>query len=113
MALPATVPYILTGMRLAMANSFTTIVAAELIAANNGLGKMLWDGRLFMLVDDIFVSLVTLGMLGLCRGPHVPLEHLQVRGQVFAGDLATLTLTLSLSEGEGTRHPLPSGERVG
>ena len=63
-ALPATVPYILTGMRLAMANSFTTIVAAELIAANNGLGKMLWDGRLFMLVDEIFVSLVTLGLLG-------------------------------------------------
>ena len=63
-ALPATVPYILTGMRLAMANSFTTIVAAELIAANDGLGKLLWDGRLFMLVDDIFVSLVTLGLLG-------------------------------------------------
>lgn len=63
-ALPATVPFILTGMRLAMANSFTTIVAAELIAANDGLGKMLWDGRLFMLVDEIFVSLVTLGFLG-------------------------------------------------
>ena len=63
-ALPATLPFILTGMRLAMANSFTTIVAAELIAANEGLGKMLWDGRMFMLVDDIFVSLVTLGLLG-------------------------------------------------
>jgi ABC-type nitrate/sulfonate/bicarbonate transport system permease component len=63
-ALPATVPYILTGMRLAMANSFTTIVAAELIAANEGLGKMLWDGRMFMLVDEIFVSLVCLGLLG-------------------------------------------------
>ena len=63
-ALSATVPYILTGMRLAMANSFTTIVAAELIAANEGLGKMLWDGRMFMLVDDIFVSLVSLGLLG-------------------------------------------------
>ncbi len=63
-ALPATVPHILTGMRLAMANSFTTIVAAELIAANEGLGKMLWDGRMFMLVDDIFVSLVSLGLLG-------------------------------------------------
>src|SRR5437660_4111615 len=56
--------FVHVGMRLAMANSFTTIVAAELIAANEGLGKMLWDGRLFMLVDDIFVSLVTLGLLG-------------------------------------------------
>ena len=64
-ALPATVPFILTGMRLAMANSFTTIVAAELVAAQSGLGVMLWNARMFMLVDDIFVALVTLGILGL------------------------------------------------
>lgn len=63
-ALPATVPYILTGMRLAMTNSFVTIVAAELVAANTGLGKMLWDARLYMLVDDIFVALLVLGLLG-------------------------------------------------
>jgi NitT/TauT family transport system permease protein len=63
-ALPATVPYILTGMRLAMANSFVTIIAAELVAANNGLGKMIWDSRMYMLVDQIFVALLVLGMLG-------------------------------------------------
>lgn len=63
-ALPATVPYILTGMRLAMGNSFVTIIAAELVAANAGLGKMIWDARLYMLVDQIFVALLTLGLLG-------------------------------------------------
>ena len=63
-ALPATVPYILTGMRLAMANSFVTIVAAELVAANNGLGRMIWDSRMYMLVDQIFVALLVLGLLG-------------------------------------------------
>lgn len=62
--LPATVPFILTGMRLAMANAFTTIVAAEMVSASAGLGVMLWNGRLFMLIDEIFVSLVTLGTLG-------------------------------------------------
>ena len=63
-ALPATVPFILTGMRLAMANSFVTIIAAELVAANAGLGKMIWDARLYMLVDQIFVALLVLGLLG-------------------------------------------------
>jgi ABC-type nitrate/sulfonate/bicarbonate transport system permease component len=63
-AFPATVPYILTGMRLAMANSFVTIIAAELVAANNGLGKMIWDSRMYMLVDQIFVALLVLGLLG-------------------------------------------------
>lgn len=63
-ALPGTIPYILTGMRIAMANSFTTIVAAEMVAANAGLGVMLWNGRLFMQVEDIFVSLLALCVLG-------------------------------------------------
>jgi ABC-type nitrate/sulfonate/bicarbonate transport system permease component len=63
-SLPATVPFILTGMRLAMANSFTTIVAAEMISANEGLGVMLWNGRMYMLIDEIFVSLLCLGLLG-------------------------------------------------
>jgi ABC-type nitrate/sulfonate/bicarbonate transport system permease component len=63
-AFPATVPYILTGMRLAMANSFVTIIAAELVAANNGLGRMIWDSRMYMLVDQIFVALLVLGLLG-------------------------------------------------
>ena len=63
-ALPATVPSILTGMRLAMANAFVTIVAAELVASNDGLGKMLWDARLYMQVEDIFVALLALGLLG-------------------------------------------------
>jgi NitT/TauT family transport system permease protein len=63
-SLPATVPYILTGMRLAMANAFTTIVSAEMVAANAGLGVMLWNGRMFMLVEEIFVSLLCLGALG-------------------------------------------------
>jgi ABC-type nitrate/sulfonate/bicarbonate transport system permease component len=63
-ALPATVPYILTGMRLAMANAFVTIVAAELVASNDGLGKLLWDARLFMQIEDIFVALISLGLLG-------------------------------------------------
>jgi ABC-type nitrate/sulfonate/bicarbonate transport system permease component len=63
-AFPATVPYILTGMRLAMGNSFVTIIAAELVAANAGLGKMIWDARLYMLVDQIFVALLVLGLFG-------------------------------------------------
>jgi NitT/TauT family transport system permease protein len=63
-ACPATLPYILTGMRIAMGNSFATIVAAEMVASNSGLGYMLWTARLYMLVDEIFVPLLVLGLLG-------------------------------------------------
>lgn len=63
-SLPAAMPGILTGLRVAMGNSFTTIVAAEMVAADTGLGTMLWNGRLFMLMDQIFVSLLILGLAG-------------------------------------------------
>jgi NitT/TauT family transport system permease protein len=63
-SIPATLPYILTGMRIAMGNSFATIVSAEMLGANAGLGTMMWTARLYMLVDDMFVGLFALGVLG-------------------------------------------------
>jgi NitT/TauT family transport system permease protein len=63
-SIPATLPYILTGMRIAMGNSFATIVSAEMLGANAGLGTMMWTARLYMLVDEMFVGLFALGILG-------------------------------------------------
>ncbi len=61
---PATLPFILTGMRLAMGNSFATVVSAEMIAADNGLGFLIYNSRLWMATDDIFVGILCLGALG-------------------------------------------------
>jgi ABC-type nitrate/sulfonate/bicarbonate transport system permease component len=63
--LPATLPFILTGMRLAMGNSFATVVAAEMIAADSGLGYLIFNSRLWMATDKIFIGIVCLGILGL------------------------------------------------
>ena len=63
--LPATLPFILTGMRLAMGNSFATVVAAEMIAADSGLGYLIFNSRLWMATDKIFIGIVCLGTLGL------------------------------------------------
>ena len=61
---PSTIPFLLTGMRLAMGNSFMTIVSAEMIAAEKGLGFLIFTSRLFMQTERIFVGIVSLGMLG-------------------------------------------------
>jgi NitT/TauT family transport system permease protein len=63
-SLPATVPFILTGMRIAMGNAFMTMVSAEMLGANAGIGQMMWTARLYMQVDDLFVGLLVLGLLG-------------------------------------------------
>jgi len=63
--LPAALPHILTGARLAMMNSFMTIIAAEMVAAREGLGFLIFNSRQWMEVDAIFVGMITLGLLGL------------------------------------------------
>lgn len=61
---PATVPYIITGMRLAMGNCFSTIVAAELLAPRDGVGYLIFSARTWMQTEFAFVGIVILGVLG-------------------------------------------------
>lgn len=61
---PATVPYMLTGMMLAMTGSFTAVVAAEMVGANAGLGYLIFDSRLWMDTRAIFMAILLLGFLG-------------------------------------------------
>jgi len=62
--LPASLHGIFTGMRVGMGLSFTTVVAAEMIAADTGLGFLIINSRLWFQTDVVFVGIITLGVLG-------------------------------------------------
>lgn len=62
--LPASVGFILSGMRIGMGNSFMTVVGAEMLAGNNGLGYLIYSSRVFFNADVMFASIVVLGVLG-------------------------------------------------
>lgn len=62
--IPASLPYIFTGAKLAMGSSFMAIVGAEMVAANEGIGYMIWNARLYFKTDWIFVGLIILGLMG-------------------------------------------------
>lgn len=62
--IPAAIPYIFTGAKLAMGSSFMAIVGAEMVAANEGIGFMIWNARLYFQTNWIFVGLVVLGLMG-------------------------------------------------
>jgi NitT/TauT family transport system permease protein len=62
--LPASLHGIFTGMRVGMGLSFTTVVAAEMIAAERGLGFLIINSRLWFQTDVVFVGIITLGLLG-------------------------------------------------
>lgn len=61
---PSAAPYIVTGMRLAMASSFMSIIPAEILAANSGIGYLLQKSSMLLQTDRIFVALITICLLG-------------------------------------------------
>jgi ABC-type nitrate/sulfonate/bicarbonate transport system permease component len=62
--IPAVIPSIVTGMKIAMGNSFMTVVSAEMVAAKSGIGFLIYNSRLFLLTEWIFVGIITLGLMG-------------------------------------------------
>jgi NitT/TauT family transport system permease protein len=62
--IPAVIPSIVTGMKIAMGNSFMTVVSAEMVAARSGIGFLIFNSRLFLLTEWIFVGIITLGTMG-------------------------------------------------
>lgn len=61
----AAVPGVVTGMRLAMGISWTSIVAAEFIAANSGLGYVIWQAGQFLRTSLAFAGLLCIAVLGI------------------------------------------------
>ncbi|MGI5834865.1 MAG: ABC transporter permease [Chloroflexota bacterium] len=62
-AIPSALPYILTGMRVALGTAWAILVAAELIAAQRGLGFMMTNARRFIRTDSIIVGIICIGLL--------------------------------------------------
>ncbi|MBR1375208.1 MAG: ABC transporter permease [Cardiobacteriaceae bacterium] len=62
-------PYCLTdiflGIRLALGASYSTLVAAEMVAAKSGIGWLVLDASKFVKTDVVFVGVVLIGLTGL------------------------------------------------
>jgi NitT/TauT family transport system permease protein/taurine transport system permease protein len=63
-AIPSAIPFIVTGMRVAMASSFMSIIPAEILAADSGIGYLLQKSSMLLQTDRIFVALMTICLLG-------------------------------------------------
>jgi nitrate/nitrite transport system permease protein len=64
--LPASAPYIFTGLRIGIGLSWLAIVAAEMLIGGVGIGFFIWDAWNSSLIGDIVVALVYVGLVGFC-----------------------------------------------
>lgn len=63
--LPGALPGIVTGMRVGIGFGWTTLVAAEMIAAASGIGWMALNARRFLRTDIILCGVIIMGVIGL------------------------------------------------
>jgi len=61
---PATVPAVLTGLRVAITRAWIVLVAAELLAADSGIGQMMEMGRQLFRIDVVLAGVVVSGVIG-------------------------------------------------
>ena len=61
--IPAALPEILTGMRIAIGFGWTTLVAAEMVAATAGLGQMVLNASNFLRTDVVIMGIVVIGVV--------------------------------------------------
>lgn len=59
--IPAAMPEIFTGMRIAIGFGWTTLVAAEMVAATAGLGQMVLNASNFLRTDVVIMGIVVIG----------------------------------------------------
>lgn len=69
---PATLPYMLTGVRLSIGTAWLVIVAAEMLTGGTGIGFWLWDEWNNLKVEHIVIAIFVIGIVGLM------LEHLLI-----------------------------------
>jgi taurine transport system permease protein len=60
---PAATPEILTGMRIAIGFGWTTLVAAEMVAATAGLGQMVLNASNFLRTDIVVMGIIVIGIV--------------------------------------------------
>jgi taurine transport system permease protein len=61
--LPAALPDILVGMRIAIGFGWTTLVAAEMVAASLGLGQMVLNASNFLRTDIVVMGIIVIGVV--------------------------------------------------
>jgi NitT/TauT family transport system permease protein len=64
-ALPGALPSIMAGIKLAVGMGLILIAISEMVAANDGIGFMIWNAWQVLTVDTMYVGLLVIALLGL------------------------------------------------
>jgi ABC-type nitrate/sulfonate/bicarbonate transport system permease component len=62
--LPASIPFIITGMRIALGGAWRMIVAGEMLASQSGIGSVLMESRYQLRATDLMMAMILISIVG-------------------------------------------------
>jgi ABC-type nitrate/sulfonate/bicarbonate transport system permease component len=62
--LPASIPYIITGMRIGLGGAWRMIVAGEMLASQSGIGSILMESRYQFRATDLMMAMILISVVG-------------------------------------------------
>ena len=83
--LPSTVPFLLTGLRIATGRALVGVIVAEELAANAGIGHYIEENGAFLQTSRVMLGIVLLGLFGILLGEGV--RRIEKRYEVWRQEI--------------------------
>ena len=76
--LPAMMPNMVDSLRITLGWCWTYLIIAEIVAADSGLGFVIWTARRYMHTADVMAGVVAIGVIGLATDQVIRVLHRRV-----------------------------------
>ena len=84
---PGALPFIFTGLQIGMGVAWFSLVAAEMLSGEYGLGYLIWDSYMLSQYPVIIIAMTTLGLVGFLFSAAIRLVGRQLMGWTTRGEM--------------------------
>lgn len=76
--LPAMLPSMVDNLRITLGWCWTYLIIAEIVAANSGVGYVIWSARRFVKTPEVMAGILTIGVIGLVTDQAIRYAHRRI-----------------------------------
>jgi len=73
--IPAALPNMIDNLRITLGWCWTYLIIAEIVAANSGIGHMIWSLRRFVKTPEVMAGIIAIGIIGLLTDQAFRFAH--------------------------------------
>jgi NitT/TauT family transport system permease protein len=73
--LPAMLPSMVDNLRITLGWCWTYLIIAEIVAADSGIGYVIWSARRYVKTPEVMAGILTIGIIGLATDQLIRYAH--------------------------------------